>query len=259
MKKYNYFLPIASFGLLITLTCLFSCNTYHSEFPQPVDVKNSNQFPKSLRGIWRQTEKGEEIIITIDKNILTIPSMNGRGKIFNGVLDSAGKKNHEGLKHIIYNEQKLPKDTIEDYIINGNRIYSLERKNNEVKLFPGMPFALRNDTLYTSAYFPLKLGSDCLLRKISNDRYILNLKEGNLFVWLNETPTLWRLVIIMEKSPDGRLIICAPDYPDDELSLVYRNESNRYYNNQWTQKDLIKIMGNKTFSMDTLFNMTRKK
>lgn len=282
-----------SAGLLLLL--LGACTSYHYEYPQPVDVKNTYQFPKSFRGTWKDVTEKEglnKFTVTIGKDFLSLsvkPS-----KVYNGLLDSAGRvkhipfkkikydslnqpidtvddvitKNFEGLRHIVYDEQKLPIDTVEDYIINGNKIYPMTGDDTHKMPHPGFPFTIKDDTIYLdgsdkSRETRLSLSADNFLRKISKDRYVLNLREGDFqSVRANDGLGLSWQIVLLEFSPEGFLCMGTPKYSQqkDKLSIVYQKNDDYYYlNNQWTVEQFIKIVENENFSTEPIFKLERKK
>ncbi len=257
---------VTTHSLPTLLLLIFSCTTYHMEFPQPVDGKNLYLFPQSMRGTWViADEKYPDDGFVIEKNKVLLRMK--APKIYNGILDSLGTKKGEGLMHIKYDDQNMPIDTIIDYILKNNRLYTweVEKESGKSFLFPGFPVALKNDTIYalpennfTLAFF--SLGPDAFLRRISSNQYILNIKQGNFMEsFFKSDGRGWWQIVLLEITSDSHLLVSTPDFKkmtDDSNKVNCGSEC--YLTIEWTRQEIIQRIVNKNFPLEPLYDLKKK-
>jgi len=265
MKIINYLNPI-----LLTLLAfgLYSCENYHFSNPLPVDVRNIYVMPRQFRGTW--VDNGDTIIIGKDFYKKTHIEIT---KVINGIwinptdtlpvkTDSAtlkkytSLKKYESLQRILYDSAKHPTDTVNNYILKGNKIYKIA-ENNQLEL--GAYYYIKDDTIYyqyrkaNDDEMELTLGKNSFLRKISTNSYLLNIKEG-----AEIKRDDWWSVYLLEIVNDDILVRPFSDAILHDKSKIYSKGSDHYFGSQWTRNDMIKLIDDSTFFDDAVIKIPIK-
>ncbi len=220
------------------LCLLSSCQVYHFEYPQPADTPNLYMFPKEFRGKWRNDKKKEEVL-TIRKNSVSTFGFDSV-KVVNKVAGLADSlRNSHYLKYVRFNKDTGQLDTVTHYIVRGDKIYEV----NDRDLLPGCSFVQKKDTLYFKMDFILdiELNQKAFLRKLTDRKYVLNIREENLAA-LHKGPLLpWWQIVLLELAPDHTLFIfdITPKVKNN-ASMIYHNDGDYYFDALWTKSELIK-------------------
>lgn len=206
---------------LLLLLMLCSCNNVFFTEPQPVDSKNSYEFPVKYQGTW--IEDNDTIFI-----------------------------NKYAYRSVSYQKEALPKaiaDTSSKYVMVRGRIYFIQ-KEEQIKLIGGFPYQERNDTIFyiKREVVDVSLGGNTFLRKVS-DKHIFNTKSDDL----------WWNIILIEKAKDGSILGRQLSDNDMETILklkpIWSGDNVSYFDIRWSEDDIDKIINAGCFS-DTIINLT---
>jgi len=168
-------IPVLIYTILVL--CTFSCVSVYFDQPQPVDAKNMKKFPKKLRGTWVQDDDTTLVGKTIFRKVEWNSKLLSRTEI----------------------------DTNDALVIRGDKIYNLDEDSTK-----GFNFVIQNDSILinVSQVIEYKLGNAALLRSVSKDYYILNVRKDS--IWWN--------VFLIEKKSDGTILAMYPK--KGELSIL---------------------------------------
>ncbi len=250
----NYPIKISSLIISVVslagLSILTSCEGNHFANPLPVDSKDIYEVPTALRGTLIDYKDGSETFV-LDKNSITFPAKETT-KIINGIwfhprdtmslADTAAWKKVNDLPEYIsryslkYDSTKKTTDTTENYILKGNKIYKILSDGIDHGNF----YTLTGDTIYMT-HEPRKiiLGTGAFLRKVTDDLYIINIRESELGIGTIH----WWQIRLLKKSKDGTIIFY--DWSDEiekDSSLIYSKSDHNYFDSQWTKKDILKLI-----------------
>ena len=239
----------------ICMTTLFSCTVYHFEYPLPIDTENLKSNPKSLQGIWFN-DKGERAFNISKNSIELIDDRRGEEEMFrvyNGIIDSlAQSKGFRGLQHVAFNVEDHKHYNKTGYVIKDDEIYSVE----DGKLQLGRAYELKGDTFYVNPAPPrmphsLKLSfiidRDYYLRKVSNNRYLINLPEANLLSFCMSNIESWYQVLLFEKAKDGRLMLRMVNSSPDSVKIMH-DDGDTYLRCRWNREQVNRAINSNFFS-----------
>lgn len=202
-----------------------SCDNLYFNVPQPIDAKNSYEFPKEYRGKWIE----EEDTIIIGKNYFIYKDYKQTHSIALNDLDTA------------------------TYLLKHSKIY-IKEKYSEIPLSEGYPYAIKNDTIHfkASEIYSFPLSKHNFLRKVNNN-YIVNSTDKNNW---------WYLYLIQPKN-DSMLYISILNEKDLELisnhQVIYKSSNTIFLNASWTVKDMDEFIKKGGFTSEILeLNLNKK-
>ncbi len=216
----NHLTKIFSFMLslvaLAGVSILTSCEGNHFANPLPVDSKNLYQVPIVLRGRLLDHKDSTELYL-LGKNSITIPA-NETTKIINGIwfhprdtsrvpfIDTAAWKKINNLPEyqsrysLKYDSTKKKTDTVENYILKGNKIYNIQ--SNSVGA--GTSYVIKEDTIITIPEpHKIELGPGAFFRKATANLYHVNIRDSKL----EKGNINWWQIRLLEKRKDGKIIL----------------------------------------------------
>jgi len=231
-------------GILI-LTQLSGCEEYYFSKPQPVDGKNIYITPKEWRGAWVDDSE----IMIIGEDFFAIVERKSKKKVYNGIWNKGMNKPNTtvdsiytfdgGLREIQYDSLLNTRDTVIHYKLYKQKIYKVEGRNCS----PGIPYQLKDDTLYFNDQSTAKLylGKGAFLRKVSENLYVLNVLSNSE---PDQKITGWWAVSVLQFVPGNKLklmsfssaLINSPD-------LVYKMSGEYggvfYFEAAWKKADIL--------------------
>ena len=220
-QKYTAMTPKSLFLIVFLPIVFIGCNPVYFTHPQPVNSKNSYEFPAKYQGVWMD---GEDTI-AISKNI------------------------YKSVSYRNLNLKKSFADTSSFHVLRNEKIYFVNEEDRS-KLTGGFDYSVVNDTIFYKSRDVVEvfLGGTNFLRKVA-DKHILNIKSNE--GW-------WELVLI-EKSKDGSLIgrrISLENLEShQEVKPIWQFESVAYFDVKWTEQELSQLIKAGCFS-DTIINLT---
>lgn len=264
---------------IIGLIFLAGCNSYNFTEPQPVDKENIYEFPPAFRGIWIENNdttnsnnelgthySGGPFNQTSSRNLIASGQSNDTDsswyvidKSFSMLIVHAKEKIAAGawpkidpektltdapffnyFRRIEYDSLLNPLDTINNYVIRGNRIYEIYE---ERFLEKGYPFRYDGDTIvvFKNDTICVDLGQNAFLRKLNDNYYVLNIRNSIL----GEESSWWRLILLeMNDEPVIKLWEC--NSKTGELpSMFYCKTIKKdifYFDSQWSASDILKLV-----------------
>lgn len=157
-------------------------------------------------------------------------------------------------KEIKYDSLNHPVDTINNYIINKDKIYEIDADH---LLSKGYDFTRENDTLTITkkdSVF-IELGQNAFLRKIADSLDAFNI--NNSVIARGEYENWWML-IILEMNADGKLSQWDCSSKTGELSCMFydlhpsKYSDIYYFDCQWSSNDLRRLMKEGYFEKTSL-------
>lgn len=225
--------------LLVTSAILFSCEVYHFEKPQPSDVESSYDVPKEFRGRWQ--DDPQETTVTLGAHSIKIEGFDSV-KVVNRIASQTDTAwNRHYVKAITFNRKENRLDTITHYVIQGNKIYEIQKNG----LSSGFSFRLKKDTIYfkKDIVIDFELNQKAFLRKLSETQYILNIHEENLWPLLEGRVGPWWQVILLEMRPDGKISFRDMDETVKENAhLIYTGGGDYFFDVSWTKSQILKLI-----------------
>lgn len=267
-------------SVVVLIILMNSCDVYNFSTPQPADRENIYVFPDAMLGKWKEEPYTSDIDFTVpvgnnggDKyisNMLTGEkltdeeegfytvtkqfvsfSTSSEERIVKGAWPRLVNGNeflypyeYPGYRHYLqeinYDSLKRPVDTVNNYILYGNRIFD---KTPDRLLEAGYPYyeekdtivMLKKDTIY------IDLGRYAFLRKLTDSLYAFNIKKG----FLGESDKDWWMLILLEITADHKLVEWEPTDKSDELDCMFYDRSGKsayfYFDCQWTTAELLRL------------------
>lgn len=266
---------------VVLIMLLTSCNVYNFSKPQPADRENIYVFPDAMLGKWKEEPFTGDIDFTVpvgnnggDKyihNIQTGKKINDEDEGFYTVTKQTVSfttsseerivkgawprlvngneflypyqhpKYRHYLQEIKYDSLKRPVDTVDNYILYGNRVFE---KTQDRLLEAGYHYyeekdtivMLKKDTIY------IDLGRYAFLRKLTDSLYAFNIKKG----YLGESDQDWWMLILLEITEDNKLVQWEPSDKSDELDCMFYDRSGKsnyylYFDCHWTTAELLQL------------------
>ncbi len=247
MKKYSvscYILPVALLSLMLFGV---SCDVYHFETPQPVDAENITEFPKIFQGTWVEREDDATEYLVIGNKYIRYEEYHEK-EIVNSLYTDTSIYHFNYLRQVKYNKIKQPVDTVENYIIRSDKIYSFvksqytrDTNKKACDLSLGNHFTLKNDTIHfrEENFQEIELGRNAFLRKLNSKQYILNIRDQYLFGTINGSEGFgyWWQIFLLEKTEEGKLRLLYPNGTIKQGELY-----GDYYVNQWTKVEMLDLI-----------------
>ncbi len=264
LKTYPF---ITSFIYFSAFAFIQSCQISHYLYPQPVDQKNIENFPKAFRGQWseeeQQDEGGEGSFFLISKKNAAI-IIHGTDTIIKGAWP---RKDNNGtymppppfikaFSTINYDSLKNPVDTVANYLIKDSLIFRMEGSQG---LSKGYRFYITGDSiilLQKDTNF-IDLGKNAFLRKLNSRFYMLNVRNRVLGESWAEANDWWQLNLI---ETTGKSSFNIWDQTEKFKELPYMVllkdtafSSDYFYDCRWTTNELLRLIKEGYFEAGSMF------
>lgn len=265
-RPRSFYPPIPGLFLYIPFfMLLFSCDSHHFLFPQPIDKINIEEFPKDFRGSWFAPEEGEDSYYRITRKNVAIITRDTIGIVSGAwpAITSSGEMievpfSFMPFSSITYDSLKRPVDTSSNYVVAGNLIYEMTRTGFLNRGYPFYTIAdsiyyLQDDTLF------IDLGQNAFLRSLNKNFYMLNILNrvhGKWWADLND----WWLLVLLEKNDQSSFNVWKPSSKLVKLPcLILPGDSSglHYYGCAWTNDELLRLIKDGYFERST--TMYRRK
>lgn len=231
-----------AFLVLLFTPFIFSCSTYNFSDPLPVDKTNIYEFPPDWQGKWAYDDAHSVIIkrnyaAIIIKEYSHVVQGIWPKKKETGEMFYPGGGSYMGMYRVVMDSSNKPVDTIANFLVNGNHIFSIM---DDGQLEKGYHYTLVKDTFIVNKTDTviIDLGHNAFLRKVGSNLYVLNV--------LNQVigkENLWWQVVLFEKKGDNTIDTWLSSYKlSKEPSMFYEKYSDYYFNSNWKTADILKLM-----------------
>jgi hypothetical protein len=215
-------------------------------------------FPKEFLGSWLYKDEDMDYYVVNKKNVLVItndslkiikgtwPRLNEKGDILNP------PPGFKAFKKIIYDSLNKRIDTINNYVLNKNKIYEV---SDERFLGKGYSYTTHNDTIivYNIDTIFIDLGQNAFLRQLNKNFYVLNIRNSILGADAAEVSDWWR-VLVLEIKEDKALNIWQFTTKSDELTCMFYDRPSKsdifYFDCEWTTADMLRLIKNGYFEVN---------
>jgi hypothetical protein len=173
----------------------------------------------------------------------------------------------KGYSHLpvnIYSFQKIqydslnkPVDTVDRYIIRGNRIYE---KNENEYLERGYSYKMVNDTIVINKLdsITIDLGQNAFLRKLTDSIYVFNFHRAAI---MGEEGGAWWNIIILQSNGKKQFYQWDCNGKTANLPCMFYARPSKsdqfYFDCRWSSAEMLQLMNNKYFTK-TLFNKQKE-
>lgn len=161
------------------------------------------------------------------------------------------------FQKIQYDSLNKPVDTVDRYIIRGNRIYE---KNNNDYLERGYPYKMVNDTILIKKMdsITIDLGQNAFLRKLTDSIYVFNFHRAAI---LGEEGGAWWNIIILQSNGKKQFYQWECNGKTGDLPCMFYARPSKsdqfYFDCRWSSAEMLQLMNNKYFTK-TVFNKQEK-
>ena len=241
---------------LLVLTVLisvifYSCDSYNFTEAQPADKENIYVFPEDFLGSWLVKDEGmEDYYVVNKKNVLVIT--HDKLKIVKGAWPKLNEKGDtlmpppafKPFKAIVYDSLYKRMNTIDNYVLNKNKIYEVGDRRF---LGKGYSYKTDNDTIivFTIDTTIIDLGQNVFLRQLNKNFYVFNVRNTVLGKDAAEISDWWR-VMILEIKEDKTFNIWQCTTKTDELSCMFYDRPSKadifYFDCKWTTADMLRLI-----------------